>query len=144
MSWWLWLAVGLLLLLGELLTPGGFYLLFFGLAALVVGALVLLLSGMAAWLQWLLFLVIAVAALLAFRRSLLARTRVSPAGHDVDSLVGQVAVPLAPIAPGAVGKAELRGSAWSARNLTDAVLQPAQRCRVERVEGLMLMLRTEE
>ena len=39
MLWWAWLLVGFLLVVAELLTPGGFYLLFFGLAGVVVGLL---------------------------------------------------------------------------------------------------------
>ncbi len=39
MVWWAWVLVGFLLLLGEILTPGGFFILFFGVGALVVGAL---------------------------------------------------------------------------------------------------------
>ena len=39
MLWWAWLLVGFLLVFAELLTPGGFYLLFFGLAGIVVGLL---------------------------------------------------------------------------------------------------------
>ena len=37
-------------------------------------------------------------------------------GKDVDSLVGDIAVPLEDIPAGAVGRAELRGTVWSARN----------------------------
>ena len=37
-------------------------------------------------------------------------------GRDVDSLVGEIAMPLDDIVPGAVGRAELRGTVWSARN----------------------------
>ena len=32
MTWWLWAFLGLFLLGGELVTPGGFYMLFFGIA----------------------------------------------------------------------------------------------------------------
>ena len=32
MLWWYWLLLGLLLLGAEMMTPGGFYILFFGLA----------------------------------------------------------------------------------------------------------------
>jgi membrane protein implicated in regulation of membrane protease activity len=58
----------------------------------------------------------------------------------VDSLVGQIALAEDNIAPGAVGRAQLRGSSWSARNLHSAELARGQRCRVERVDGLMLFL----
>ncbi len=34
MDWWIWIVLGLMLVLGELVTPGGFYILFFGIAAI--------------------------------------------------------------------------------------------------------------
>jgi membrane protein implicated in regulation of membrane protease activity len=37
MDWWIWVVLGLVLLIGEIVTPGGFYLLFFGIGAVVVG-----------------------------------------------------------------------------------------------------------
>jgi inner membrane protein len=39
MAWWIWIVLGLVLLLGEMLTPGGFYILFFGIGAIIVGIL---------------------------------------------------------------------------------------------------------
>ena len=39
MAWWFWIVGGVLLCLAEMATPGAFYLLFFGVAALVVGVL---------------------------------------------------------------------------------------------------------
>ena len=38
MIWWYWMLLGLVLLGVEMATPGGFYILFFGLAALIVGS----------------------------------------------------------------------------------------------------------
>ncbi len=38
MIWWYWMLLGLVLLGAEMVTPGGFYILFFGLAALIVGS----------------------------------------------------------------------------------------------------------
>jgi regulator of protease activity HflC (stomatin/prohibitin superfamily) len=35
MGWWIWIVLGLVLLLGELVTPGGFYILFFGVGAII-------------------------------------------------------------------------------------------------------------
>ena len=37
--WWHWLVIGLLLVLVELATPGGFFVIFFGVSAIIVGAL---------------------------------------------------------------------------------------------------------
>ena len=39
MEWWTWILLGLLLLLAEIVTPGGFYIIFFGVGAVVVGVL---------------------------------------------------------------------------------------------------------
>jgi membrane protein implicated in regulation of membrane protease activity len=64
-------------------------------------------------------------------------------GKSVDNLVGETAVVLEDIAPGGVGKAEMRGASWTARTAGAATLSRGQRCRVERIEGLMLWLRPE-
>jgi membrane protein implicated in regulation of membrane protease activity len=55
MIWWYWIFLGLALAGAEMLSPGGFYLLFFGIASIIVGALAGLEVVTAAWLQWLLF-----------------------------------------------------------------------------------------
>ena len=63
-----------------------------------------------------------------------------PCATDVESLVGEIALTLDPIPPGAIGRAELRGTVWSARNAHAAELTKGQRCRVQRVDGLTLFL----
>lgn len=135
---WLWLLVGLALCLGELLTPGGFYLIFFGLAAVVVGLLESLGVDLPVWAEALVFSAVSVLSLLFFRRPLLQMLATRLAGKTVDRLEDEVAVVLAPIAPGAVGKVELRGASWSARNDGASALDVGQRCRIDRVEGLTL------
>ena len=141
MLWWVWILLGFLLLLAELLTPGGLYLLFFGVAAIVVG----LLSGLnltgPPWMQWLLFSILSVVALSLFRRLLLKRLRPASLGGEVDSLVGETAIALEDMAVDAIGKAGLHGSAWSARNVGGNLVTRGQRCTVERVDGLMLCVR---
>jgi inner membrane protein len=141
MLWWLWIVLGLVLIALELATPGGFFVIFFGVGALAVGALVLLDVVGAIWVQWLLFPLIALVTLRLFRQPLLGYIRVHD--HDVDSLVGEVAVAAADIPPGRHGRAELRGSSWNARNVDTATLAAGQRCRVVAVQGLMLDLRQE-
>lgn len=142
LSWWLWLLLGLLLFLLELLTPGGFYVIFFGIGAILVGLLAS--TGLAgpAWTQWLLFAASSLAALLLFRRPLLRRIRSAP-DRNFDSMVGETAIALGEIGKFQTGKAELRGSAWSARNTGDHIIAPGQRCRVESVEGLTLCVQGE-
>ncbi|HEU0004433.1 MAG TPA: NfeD family protein [Terriglobia bacterium] len=141
MLWWVWILLGFLLLLAELLTPGGLYLLFFGAAAIIVGLLAGLNLIGPPWMQWLMFSILSVVALSLFRRPLLKRLRPATLGIEVDSLVGQTAIALEDMAVDAVGRAELRGSAWSARNVGRDSLTRGQRCTVERVDGLMLFVK---
>ena len=142
MLWSLWIVLGLVLIALELATPGGFYVIFFGAAALAVGALVLLKVVEPIWAQWLLFPVIALVLLRLFRQPLVGKLKVGQ-DHEVDTLIGEVAVPAGDIAPGQHGRAELRGSSWSARNVDTSTLAAGQRCRVVAVQGLMLDLRQE-
>lgn len=143
MIWWAWCLLGLALLAGELLTPGGFFLAFFGVSALLVGILVYLGLMPSPALQWLLFSVVSVLAVLLLRRPLLKWLQPRLAGRRVNELENETAIAREEIAPGAVGRAELRGSPWQARNVGEVPLQPGQRCRVERIDGLQLHLRAE-
>lgn len=143
MSWWLWILAGLALLGTELLVPGGFFVFFFGCAALLVGILVVLGVGGPVWLQWLLFAALSIISLLLFRRPLLEWVRQRQPTGVVDSLEGDTAILLEDLAPGAVGKAELRGTSWSAQNADTQVLTQGLRCRVIRVEGLTLWVRAQ-
>src|SRR5918995_3417190 len=143
MQWWHWLVLGLILVALEMAASGGFYVIFFGIAALAIGGLHLFDLAGPAWFQFLLFSVISVASLLLFRNPLIRMMNLDRGGDDVDSLVGEMAVPLEEIAPGGVGRAELRGSVWSARNNSAVALARGQRCRVVRVDRLMIFLEPE-
>jgi membrane protein implicated in regulation of membrane protease activity len=142
MDWWMWIAGGLVLLVLELVTPSGFFIMFFGLGAATVGVLARVGIAQDWWLQWLLFTVTSVVYLLLFRKTLQQRFQAPPPAQ-VDSLVGVLAVPKEPIEPGAVGRVEVRGSAWSARNLAAVALATGQRCTVVSVDGLLLGVRPE-
>jgi inner membrane protein len=144
MAWWLWVLLGFALLGCELLTPGGFFFVFFGLGAIVVGTLVGLGVVEAPWLQWLLFSVVSLVCLVPLRGRLVRWMAGADAGATVDTLVGQAAVLLQDLAPGEIGKAELRGSAWNARNADARALRRGQRGMVTRVDGLTLWLQAEE
>ncbi len=143
MIWWYWVVLGVTLAAIELATPGGFYVIFFAVGALAVGALRLAGVVQTAWIEWLLFPVIALVTLRLFRQPLLGRMRVNEGPDLVDALVGEVAFAMGDIAPGQHGRAELRGSGWSARNVDTSTLIAGQRCRVVAVHGLMLDLRQE-
>ncbi|ULA69186.1 MAG: Putative activity regulator of membrane protease YbbK [Nitrospira sp.] len=144
MSWWLWAFLGIFLLGGEMVTPGGFYMLFFGIGALLVGALVGLDVIQSAWMSWLLFSGFAIGSLLLLRpplRRLMATDRggVSP----VDTMGGETAIVLEDIPPDGRGKAECRGSTWNAHNLGTRPLTKGQRSLVDHVDGITLWIKPE-
>ena len=143
MDWWIWVLGGLVLLLGEVLTPGGFFVVFFGAGALLVGALKLVGWGGPAWAEWLVFTALSVVSLALFRAPLMRRFNLKGGKNTVDQLEGERALVTEDVAPGGVGKAELRGTSWTARSTATLALARGQRCRVERVEGLTLWLRPE-
>jgi membrane protein implicated in regulation of membrane protease activity len=143
MQWWHWALVGLFFLGAEVATPGGLFALFFGLSGLVVAALVGLGVVRQEWLAWLLFTGVAVAALVLLRRPLRAVLDRKAVKRPVDSLVGEAAVVLEEVAEGGAGKVEVRGSSWTARTAGGSSLAKGRRCRVERIEGLTLWVRSE-
>jgi membrane protein implicated in regulation of membrane protease activity len=133
----MWLAAGLVLVVAELATPSGFFILFFGLAALTVGALVGLQVVTSLWLELALFSLLSVVYLLVFRGRVQQRVQ-APPPPVVDSLVGVLAIVQEQLLPGVVGKVEVRGSTWTARNTSTVTLDPGQRARVAAVDGLTL------
>jgi inner membrane protein len=137
MEWWMWLALGLALVVAELATPSGFFIIFFGVAALTVGVLAGLNMAGTSWVQWLLFSVLSIAYVLVFRGRLQTKVQIPPP-HDVDSLIGGLAIVQERLLPGVVGRVELRGSMWSARNTSQVTLDAGQRARVASVDGLTL------
>jgi membrane protein implicated in regulation of membrane protease activity len=137
----MWLAGGLVLLVIELVTPSGFFVMFFGLGALTVGILQRLGLTGAAWTEWLIFSVSSIVYLLLFRGRL--QDRLEQPSPQVDTIVGELAIPKERIAPAEVGRVELRGAVWNARNETALPLEPGQRCRVVKVDGLMVSVRPE-
>jgi membrane protein implicated in regulation of membrane protease activity len=137
MEWWMWLAAGLVLVVAELATPGGFVIIFFGIGALAVGALALAGAVTSAPMQFLLFSVLSVASLAILRGRVQSRIK-TPPSSNVDSLVGGLAIVQERLSPGVVGRVEVRGSSWSARNTSDVTLDPGQRARVAGVDGLTL------
>jgi membrane protein implicated in regulation of membrane protease activity len=142
MAWWIWVLGGLVLLLGEVVTPGGFFVIFFGAGAILVGTLKGLGWNGPAWAEWLVFTVLSIVSLALFREPLMRRFNLK-GGRPVDRLEGERALVTEDVAPGGVGKAEMRGASWSARTSGTVALARGQRCLVERVEGLTIWLRAE-
>lgn len=142
MLWWQWMILGMVLAAIEMAGPGAFFFIFFGVGAGLVGLLTLVGLGGPAWVQWLLFSVLSLVALALFRGRLLRRQQAmidATPGID-DNFVGEVAVAIDDMAPGAHGRAELRGTGWTALNVAPTPIARGTRCVVRHVDGLLLHL----
>ena len=138
MIWWLWLLVGVGLLIVELVNAGSFGAFFFGAAALVVGLLTALRLGGPEWFQWALFVVLSGGSVLFFRRPLMQRFGLGPPALPEQEMRGEWALVTEEVRPGAVGKVELRGTTWTAR--ANRTVHVGERVPVERIEGLTVWL----
>jgi len=143
MIWWYWILLGLVLAAIELATPGGFFFLFFAVSALLVGLLDLAGALVSDALQWGLFSVLSIVCLALFRKPLLERMNRGEPREAVDSLVGELATAFDAIPSGQHGRAELRGTTWTARNVDPLTVVAGERCRVVAVRGLELDIRPE-
>ena len=141
--WWHWLVLGLILAVAEMAISGGFYIIFFGIGALIVGALAAFGLAGPVWMQLLLFSVLSVGGLAVFRGRLLRAVQPNPQAPMVDALVGEIGVAAEDLAPGVVGRVELRGAGWSARVSGGTAIARGARCRVVRVDGLLLFVEPE-
>jgi inner membrane protein len=142
MPWWAWILSGLGLLGLELLL-GSFYLLFLGLAAIIVGLIAMFGASGPLWLEWLLFIIFSSGLVLLLRKPLLGKFNIQNDSRDIDTLVGVAAVAVDTIPPGGIGKVDMRGTVWTAHNEGTVALVPGQRCLVQRVQGLSLWVRPE-
>jgi len=141
LSWTAWVVFGLGLLVFEILTPGGFFTLFFGVAAFVVALLVsfgLIESGSA---QWLIFAILGTALIIVLRP--VVRRKFETGTPKVDQLVGQTAIALEDLDLNGRGKVELRGTSWNGVHAGSGAVLKGDRLRVTKVDGLSLLVEKE-
>jgi membrane protein implicated in regulation of membrane protease activity len=140
MEWWAWIAVGAILLGSELtFVDAQFYLVFVGASAFMVGLAGLAGAGLAPWLQWLIFAVLAATSMFTFRRRIYERLR-----RGLPALkggpAGEIVTLPTELPPGETCRLEFRGSSWSAVNGGKAVIAAGGKARIERVDGLTLVV----
>ncbi len=137
---WSWLVLAAVLLGAEMfLVDAQFYLVFFGVAAAVVGLLSWGGVVMSDSVQWLLFAILSVVAMLGFRKRLYQRLR-KPVDAMPDELsVGDRVELPEMLEPGHTCRVEYRGTTWSARNVDQQPLRGE--VSIVHVEGLTLLVR---
>src|ERR1700726_727195 len=140
---WGWIAGGAILLgSGLAFIDAQFYLVFVGASAFVVGMLQLAGVGLATWLQWLIFAVLAATSMFTFWRRIYERMRRGlPAMKSGPA--GEIVTMPPALPPGETCRLEFRGGSWSAVNAGKAMIAAGSRARIERVEGLTLVIRAD-
>ena len=134
---WHWFLIGLVLLIAEVVLGTGYFLIFVGAAALVVGVLAWLMPAVVGWqAQFLVFGVLSVASFFVWRRF-------SPGNPDSDqpalnrrghSYVGRTFTLSAPIVNG-VGKLHVDDSQW---RISGADADAGTQVKVVAVDGATL------
>ena len=138
MTWWVWVIVGVFLCVAEIATPGAFYLLFFGISALLVGFLAWSNLVDTTWIQILLFSIISIISLIVFRRWLNEKLNLKEVGGQIHTIEGEIGTAMESIPSGGSGKVEVRGSNWNAVNQSDGEIEQGQKCIIEQVKGVSL------
>jgi inner membrane protein len=138
-EWWMWMVFGVVTLSLEMMTPGGFYLMFIGIAAIVTGALAPVIHT--AWIEILLFAVLSIFFIAVLRKPLTKKISRSTPKADVQEFVGETGRALEAIAPGATGTVELRGSTWQARNDGTVALEKNGPCIIVSRDGLKFIVK---
>jgi|SRR5688572_5058796 inner membrane protein len=141
MQWWGWCILGVALLGVELLAVDAqFFLVFAGLAAVLVGLLGLVGLELPIAGQWLLFAVLAVSAMFTLRRPIYARFMNKPLGN-VSTDLDQRVVLSQELAPGKTCRIEYRGSGWTALNIGDQPIPSGGAARIDSIDGVTLRVR---
>jgi membrane protein implicated in regulation of membrane protease activity len=133
-AWVLWAVLAVALAVGEIFTPGLFFLGPVALAAVVAGAVAL--GGLGVAIQLIVFIVGTVASLAVLRPIARSHIKIPPLLRTgTAALVGAKATVVQRVdADG--GRVRLGGEEWSARAyLVDQVLEPGTRVEVAKIEG---------
>jgi membrane protein implicated in regulation of membrane protease activity len=139
MPWWIWVLAGLLLI-GVELAASTLHIGLFAIGAFTVALLVAVGVEMPLWAELMTFTIVSVVAIVVVRPILIRKLKLDTK-RVVDTMVGEQAITLDEIAPSGIGKAEMRGTTWSARNIGETVLTRGQRCVVTDIEGLLIHVR---
>jgi inner membrane protein len=139
MPWWIWVLFGLLLLAIEL-ASSTLHIGLFAIGAFTVAILEAFGVHMPLWAELMTFTVVSVVSIVVVRPILIRKLGLDHK-RVVDTLVGEQALALDDIEPRGIGKAEMRGTSWSARNIGETIVTRGQRCVVTDIEGLVIHIR---
>ena len=141
MNWWGWCILGVVLFGVELFAVDAqFYLVFAGLAAIVVGLVGLVGIELPVWTQWVAFAVLSIGAMFTLRKQIYLKFMSKPLGK-VSGDVDQHVVLNQELAPGKTCRIEYRGSGWTAVNTGQRAIGAGDTARIDSIDGLTLNVR---
>ncbi|MDH3648006.1 MAG: NfeD family protein [Gammaproteobacteria bacterium] len=143
MPWWGWIVVGGLLLGAEMFAiDAEFYLIFLGIAALLVGTTELAGLHLPIWGQWLLFAVLSLTSMVTFRQKIYNKVRGGIPDME-DTMTGQRVQISDELAPGDECRVAHRGTKWTARNVGQTTIKSGSDASIKSVDGLILNVSNE-
>ncbi|UCE06869.1 MAG: NfeD family protein [bacterium] len=138
--WWLWMALAVIFIIGEIFTAG-FFILWFGVGAAVAGILAMIGFG-AGW-QWGTFIIVS-GVLFAISRKFAERfTKKQPPGIGADRFIGKEGMVLEQIDNiKNTGRVRLGKEEWRADSSTGEVIPVGERVKVTKLDGTHLVVKT--
>ena len=140
--WWIWLIIAAVFVVSEIFTAG-FFLLWFGIGALLAGLAAL--AGLSSAWQWSIFVVVSLVLFMVSRRFAERFTKKQPPGIGADRFVGRRGIVLEEINNDQnVGRIRVEKDEWRADSETDEVIPVGTRIEVVRVQGAHAVVKTVE
>ena len=138
MTWWGWMILGAVLVGAERFSVDAqFYMVFLGVSAALVGLGVMFGVTIPEWGQWLAFSGLSLFFFFTFRQTLYKKLR--GGGEDYpETMSGESINIVEDLSPGTEARAQFRGSEWTVRNVSDAIINAGARAEVVKVDGLTL------
>lgn len=140
LEWWIWIVAGFALILGELAIPS-FFVVWFGLGALLVGLLSLALPTLSLTAQLALWTIASLVMVILWFRIFKQGSRKTRVGTAEGETIGEIGLLVGAITPFARGKVRfqrplLGAEEWACR--ADVAIAAGERVKVVAVEGSFL------
>jgi membrane protein implicated in regulation of membrane protease activity len=139
MAAWIWIVLGLVTMIFELMLPSGFFLFILGAAGIIVGVVAAI--GLAqSWIsQALIFCVLAIGLWLLLGKKL--RGVFKPSALQEGQVVGSIVTTSENIAPGGTGSGMLWGTQWRLENVDSVILAAGSEAVVVASHGIGLQVK---
>ena len=142
MPWWGWIIFGALLLGSELMfIDAAFYLVFIGLAAIIVGLVEQFGVSLEYWAQWMLFAGLSLVSMVLFREQLYKKLRGSSGAGYETGPAGEIIKLEENLSPGDSCRMAYRGTTWTVLNDGANAVAVNENVRIDSVDGLTLKIK---